>query len=259
MKIQLSVVVLLFATACGGDVSDPEPCELYCDNAMRNCTGSNQLYEDRAACESACAAMPVGSPGDQSGNSVYCRAYHSGAPAAEDPATHCPHASASSDQMVCGTLCEAYCSQIQANCTGDNASFTDMDSCLASCAAFPVGSFDDKSGDTVQCRTYHASFPAFGNPETHCPHASPSSDGDICGSVCEAYCDQAMANCTEDNELYSSREECMTACSGFADGSFNDVSGDTAQCRVYHASFPAAGDPDTHCAHAGENPTDLCL
>jgi len=257
----LALAVALIACE-GGEVGDQEvtPCDLYCDSAMANCTGANQLYPDRASCEAACSAMPEGSPEDRSGNSVYCRAYHAGSPTIEDPEMHCPHAAAASEAMVCGTACEGYCTQVMANCTGGNASFPSIDACLAACEAFPLGSFDDTSGNSVQCRTYHASFPAAADPDAHCPHASVASHGGVCGSVCDAYCDQAMAHCTDDNALYGSREECMTACGGFDDGgAFNATTGDTAQCRTYHASFPAAGAPDSHCGHAAEEPTDVCV
>jgi hypothetical protein len=263
MKRYLFLSLLTLLAACtddGGTIENLTACELYCDNVMSNCNGDNALYASRDECETTCAAMPEGNPDDQSGNSVYCRAYHAGAPAADDPATHCPHASAASDMNVCGSYCEGYCTQVLSNCSGDNAVFADMDTCLTACAAMPVGSFDDKQGDSVQCRTYHGSFPAAAEPATHCPHAAMTSHMGVCGSVCEAYCDQAMSNCSGDNALYASRDECMTACDGFdQSGNWSDITGDTAQCRTYHASFPAAAAPDVHCGHAGEEPTDLCV
>ncbi len=233
-------------------------CESYCSEAMTNCTGANAVYADNAECMSACAAMPAGTEGDTDGNSASCRAYHAGVAGTMDAAVHCPHASASGG-AVCGTKCEAYCSQIQTNCTGDNATHDDNAACLSACAAMPEGAFDDKAGNTVECRTYHASFPAAGMPAAHCGHASTTSDGDVCGGVCDAYCDQAMANCTAGNELYADRGTCMTACAAFPSGAFNDRGGDTAQCRTYHASSPAAGAPDPHCTHASADGNGVCV
>ncbi|MBL4637588.1 MAG: hypothetical protein JKY56_27275, partial [Kofleriaceae bacterium] len=123
-------------------------CETYCTTAMTNCTGANAVYGDNAECMSACAAMPAGAEGDTSGNTAYCRAYHAGVAGMMDASDHCKHASASGG-AVCGTKCEAYCSQIQTNCTGGDATHDDNAACLSACAAIPEGAFDDKAGNTV--------------------------------------------------------------------------------------------------------------
>jgi hypothetical protein len=73
-------------TVCG------DVCQVYCDNLEKNCTGANVQYPDRASCETACAAMPVGTPADTMGDTAYCRVYHSGVPAYSDALTHCAHA-----------------------------------------------------------------------------------------------------------------------------------------------------------------------
>ena len=247
------------SATCQTEQTASTACKTYCDAVMTNCADDNAIYADRASCEAACEAMPEGNESDQSGNSVYCRAYHAGDPAAGDPATHCPHASASSDSDVCGTKCEAYCDQVMANCSGDNSIYADRASCEAACAAMPAGAWDDTGGNSASCRTYHASFPAAGDPATHCPHAGISSDSDICGTRCEAYCDQAMANCSGDNAIYADRASCEAACAAMPAGAWDDTGGNSASCRTYHASFPAAGDPATHCPHAGiSSDSDLC-
>ena len=79
---------------------------------MTNCTGANAVYGSKSACMLACAAMPLGKPDDKAGNTVYCRAYHAGAPAKADPKAHCPHAGISSSGGVCGSACDAYCDQV---------------------------------------------------------------------------------------------------------------------------------------------------
>jgi hypothetical protein len=72
-------------------------CESYCDLALSACTGGLQLYADRAACQTACAAIPAtGAANDTSGNTVQCRIYHLGvaASSAANATVHCPHGNA---------------------------------------------------------------------------------------------------------------------------------------------------------------------
>jgi len=154
------------------------------------------------------------------------------------------------------TACEMYCTNAMTNCTGANTLYPGMSECMTACAAMPEGTTADQSGDTAYCRAYHAGVPASGMPDLHCPHASTSSNSDICGTLCEAYCDQVMSHCMGTNKLYDNRAACDAACTGanFTEGAFNDVAGDTIQCRIYHASFPAAGNPGLHCPHAKVTP-----
>lgn len=232
-------------------------CVSYCIAVMTNCIGSNKLYPDSESCLATCAAIP-GDEIETSGNTVKCRTYHAGIAGLMDATDHCGHASASGGG-VCGTKCEAYCSQIQTNCTGVDASFADRKSCIAACAAMPEGLPSDTTGNTVECRTYHASFPAAADSTLHCPHSGTSSDNDICGGLCDAYCDQVMANCSGANELYIDRATCISTCRTFTPGAFDDQSGDTTQCRIYHASFPALADGAMHCPHAGIDGAGVCV
>lgn len=94
--------------------------------------------------------------------------------------------------------CSSYCSEIQANCTGDNAQYANSAACTAACASFSVGTSTDMSGNTLGCRIYHAGTPSVTAPATDCPHAGPAGDliaptppspefcsgGDICASFC---------------------------------------------------------------------------
>lgn len=160
------------ASITGDGVCGASPCEAYCDQVMKNCTGMNAAYPDRGACLTACAAMPDDPAGDAGeGDSVQCRAFHGAGAAAADP-THCAHAVASGGG-VCGTRCQAYCDQVGRNC---GALYPDRPACEAACAAFPVGSDFAAGGDSVQCRTMHASYPAAGDA-THCAHAAPDGGG----------------------------------------------------------------------------------
>jgi hypothetical protein len=153
--------------------------------------------------------------------------------------------------------CAAYCTAIQANCTGGNQQYTDLDTCLDACAGFPVGALADTSGNTVGCRTYHAGA-AEGGPETHCRHAGPGGAG-LCGTNCEGFCAIAAVACTGANLQYASTTECMAECAGFADDEpydTADTGGDTLACRLYHLTA-ATQNPGLHCGHIVEA-SDVC-
>jgi hypothetical protein len=79
------------------------PCADYCATLDMNCTGANAQYASSAECVSYCMASgwPEGTVGDMAGNTIQCRIYHGGAPAAADPDTHCHHAGPSG-AGVCG-------------------------------------------------------------------------------------------------------------------------------------------------------------
>lgn len=104
--------------ACDGDIAedpmmeeaaaDSGPvasalCNKYCSTVTTNCTGGNARYADINDCLSYCteADWPDGQEGNPGGNTLECRIYHSGFPAASEPAEHCPHAGADG-AGVCG-------------------------------------------------------------------------------------------------------------------------------------------------------------
>lgn len=158
--------------------------------------------------------------------------------------------------------CTAYCAAITANCTGANAQYTDLASCLANCDAFPVGTAADMSGNTLGCRTYHAGAAAGAGATTHCSHAGPSGDG-VCGTNCEGYCNLALANCTGADELYADAAACATACGAITDDvtyTTAATAGDSLACRIYHLSAAAtdATSATLHCPH-GEDPSAICM
>lgn len=76
-----------------GGSGDPR-CTVYCSQLMTNCTGANAQYDDMAECLAYCDAIdwPAGEVDDTGGNTLECRIYHGGAPAASGAAEHCPHA-----------------------------------------------------------------------------------------------------------------------------------------------------------------------
>lgn len=94
-----------------------------------------------------------------------------------------------------------------------------------------------------------------------CGESGDDDDSAGPSDLCNQYCDLVMANCQDANKLYESADECLSACETIPDtGEDGATSGNSIQCRIYHAGDSAAGaEPATHCPHAGENPTDQCV
>jgi len=120
---------------------------------------------------------------------------------------------------------------------------------------------------TLPCRRYHAQVArsSSSNAAIHCPHALFGDDQ--CGSSCENYCNIVMGVCTGANSQYngtSAMTNCMNACGGFrvsSDYLNNVTSGNTVQCRVYHASV-ASGSMSAamvHCPHTGPTGGGVCV
>ncbi|HKE18076.1 MAG TPA: hypothetical protein VKB80_24535 [Kofleriaceae bacterium] len=158
--------------------------------------------------------------------------------------------------------CTEYCTRITANCTGTNMQYTDMTQCMSYCTAeaWTVGmDSSSQTGNTLGCRQYHAGAAmATGDPATHCPHAGPTG-GNQCGTACEVYCDNYAKNCTTSGVQYTDAAACQSACGAWTEGTPADQMGNTTYCRVYHSGVPAFTDATTHCPHAQENPTTMCV
>jgi hypothetical protein len=152
--------------------------------------------------------------------------------------------------------CADYCALVQTACAPDHQQYSDMDDCLASCEAFPVGEAADTSGDTLGCRLAYARTAARGPSQAamHCAHAGPGGAG-TCGANCEGYCDIAMMYCSEAHgaKLYDTRAACLTDCALRADdvmlnagaGVRTDM-GNTTACLLYHAQMGSVA-PSGHC------------
>jgi hypothetical protein len=82
------------------------------------------------------------------------------------------------------TLCNTYCDLMTETCTGDNVQYVDTNDCVSFCesAGWPDGEEGDISGNTLQCRIYHAEVAAGAEPAEHCPHAGSTGDG-VCGAT----------------------------------------------------------------------------
>lgn len=154
--------------------------------------------------------------------------------------------------------CEEYCGLVTTHCTEvseaprvTNAQYFEgadagMASCMLACAAFPVGVRDERSGNTLGCRTYHAEAAA-GDPTVQCPHAGPGGAG-RCGNNCDGFCAIAVELCSV---TYADAAPCVLACNNFMDTVRYDTSqaaGNSLACRLYHLTA-AALDPTTHCPH----------
>jgi hypothetical protein len=172
----------------------------------------------------------------------------------DDCGTDDPSATSSTTSSSSGTgggtqtlSCDAYCADVMANCTAENAQFETVENCVASCKAYPVGTADDQSGNTLGCRTYHAGAAA-SDPATHCVHAGPGGDG-TCGDNCDGYCQIAMMWCTGANEVYTALADCQADCATRATDVKFDVSKDSGNevaCLLSHVQA-ASTVPEDHC------------
>ena len=148
------------ASLNGGGVCGDEPCVPFCALVTQNCTGVNTVYEDTADCLRQCGFLNgAGRFNDwdfsTEADSVQCRSYHAGPPAAEVPTTHCPHTRVYNEEH-CGIRppglseqpadwpCITFCGIMARRCPG---AFDTMDACRTTCAAFPeVVNIDPDNG-----------------------------------------------------------------------------------------------------------------
>ena len=249
-------------------------CENYCDLAERNCVGQSTLYSERDECLLVCLGIAAtGKVGDQSGDSLQCRMNHlltagTGGPEA---AGEC-EAGAEGGGGVCGAdpnapTCQQYCTVVQEAC-GDSGAQTSVYSSQAACMAFcqtwaalPAGSPDDTELNTIGCRLHHAELAKLVQPAVNCRYAGPSGGGK-CGTWCDNYCGLAMKNCTGEQSLYASPQQCTNACAGMlTTGKPSADDGNTVQCRIYYLGLAGSnGDASaaTYCVNGGPSGGTEC-
>ncbi len=214
-------------------------CEIYCNTVVESCPES---YSSVGSCKADCLETPFsnGSLGDDRGDSLECRITH----AQRSETDSCQAASLlSSGLCTDGGDCPGYCALMAANCA---EAYPSTENCEDSCTVFAAS--DDTTGNTLACR--FAAAEAAAGDSTQCLAASLSGGG-ICGAdVCETYCDLSEQNCA-DAPIYSSREQCKSACALMALGGIEDwrTEADSLQCRTYHLGAPAKADPVKHCPH----------
>ena len=83
----------------GNTVCGATPCDDFCEDAVKLCTGNNEQWADKTACMTDCDMFPktpTYSASVQSGDSFACRMYHLTA-ASTAPMVHCKHIALVSD------------------------------------------------------------------------------------------------------------------------------------------------------------------
>jgi hypothetical protein len=144
-------------------------------------------------------------------------------------------------------LCARYCTAVMKNCTGPVQVYESPTVCRRVCARLDAGENNARSGNSINCRLFHANqIELIGEEETECPAAGPGGDG-VCGENCDGYCTLLAALCPVTLSL-----ECRVSCPSIPDqGGYDSshTSGGDLQCRLYHVSA-ATIDATFHCPHA---------
>jgi len=193
---------------CGSD------CEAYCQILIASC--AQVPTHNVSECARQCSALKREGAFSTSGiyvkgDSLECRMFYA-SQAATDP-SNCknalvappnPDALCTADSTAPPT-CGDYCRIAMIACTEDNALYESNAQCLAACGALPLGTNADSNGlikintdkNTMGCRKFHA-YGALANPDSHCRHSSPTSDG-YCGdedhTICQSHCMIAKKAC----------------------------------------------------------------
>jgi hypothetical protein len=163
-------------------------------------------------------------------------------------------------EAAAGDDCATYCATIDKNCAGVFQEYHNDATCRAMCQHFDLGFVGDETGDSLACRLVHAGRAA-ADPLTHCPHAGPLG-GNQCGEICEAFCLQAHAVCS-DLSPFESEQTCQDVCKK---GQYREIvnadAGDlafgyettpnpTINCRLEHLENAVQatndGDRKLHC------------
>jgi hypothetical protein len=236
-------------------------CDTFCAGMQTTCAGE---FADLNSCKLACSFWIQGDLSDTAVNSLSCRAYHLGVAKTSAAAAviHCPHAG-DLGGGVCGSYCQNYCGKIGSVCTGAAIQYSDINQCLALCPAIPTTAASGSAttgGDSLQCRSYHIGVASVSsaNALVHCPHAGLDGGPAVCGSLCDAYCDQMVRTCP--TTFFADKATCMTACAAYdATGTVGATSGDTLQCRFYHATVATLTGDLTHCSHASVSGGGVCV
>jgi hypothetical protein len=126
---------------------------------------------------------------------------------------------------------------------------------MTACAGFTeLGVATTTSGNSLDCRTYHASVASTtpANAIAHCPHVGIAGGYGVCGTAVDGFCDVAQTVCTGANQAFADLATCKTAAAAFpASGVEGDTAYDTLQCRVYHlgVASQSAALATAHCPH----------
>jgi hypothetical protein len=78
-------------------------------------------------------------------------------------------------------------------------------------------------------------------------------------NLCETYCNTVQANCTDEFQVYVSKDICLALCATMDEGDEGDTEEDTVHCRLNQArSAGATLEPLDHCPNAGLGGGDVC-
>ncbi len=160
--------------------------------------------------------------------------------------------------------CTYYCNGLMSACTGGQAQFTSLSTCLAFCAKMPAGALSDTSGNTLGCRIGRLQL-AGTSPATECANAGPSG-GDttaggtpgVCGDICDSFCGVGTMVCPDQTN------ECATSlCPSYATSATYSTaltSTNTVGCRLYYLTIAAenATAAGNHCIDIGPA-SDPCV
>jgi hypothetical protein len=159
-------------------------------------------------------------------------------------------------------LCDTYCTQIQAYCSGALEQYRDLAQCEKVCRFFPTGEIGGSDGNSVACRLKYAGnarYAAGTELEAYCRQAGPGGDN-RCGTNCDGYCTVMTQVCTRATApiyYFGDEAECLEQCSELptSDVTYSTSDplvsdGNHVQCRLFHATSAAMLDPEEHCEHA---------
>jgi len=256
-----------------------------------SCNGTFTQFGTQGQCQGVADGYPnaqLDARQSNSNNTLGCREYHAQAARAA-PAGHCHHAGPSG-AGVCGTYLQAWgsianakpCSDPTVNVLIGSVSNTIMD------AGIPPGFTSnynialDTTMNTQACRIYHLGVAgnASGQTPNHCSHGWVSGDNN-CGTVRPNLCKWIGAICgfgANATWQFVDEPSCNTALTpslmngNFSGGVGGVTSGNTYECRFYHAGVAAsylAGGSNaavadaavqriTHCGHVIASPKAGC-
>jgi len=148
------------------------------------------------------------------------------------------------------TTCDKMCELVMDNCSDVAPQYNnDFDTCVASCEPLVKGTPGDQSGNTQECRLYHASVASTG-AAVHCPHTGESGAGvcvgeapvDVCGPLCSdlaELCTDDFATAFPADDISVQLAACANDCKKLRkDGKPGDNFGNSLQCRetYFHRS-----------------------
>jgi serine/threonine-protein kinase len=167
-------------TPVGSSASNaPATCERYCDQVMKNCTGSNAEYLSREICMKMCPAFEIGvAEGDTANGTLGCRLFHASA-AESAPGEHCRAAGPLGGRHCGNDPCEPFCTLAVTYCSAPKpAPYPGGHSeCEAACKNYrylvaDAGDTTLESGNTLNCRLWHleTAYTSDDFGMFHCPH-----------------------------------------------------------------------------------------